>query len=286
MSKRSLAILASCIGLIVWGGVSLKAQSYTIVDDSPTYPDPPLFIGSPSCPNSGCGTFYSGHAFAIPGNALTIYDQGKSGDDNTVGGDSPLLLVLGVVNQTGGSAPTIASVTDGNGDATGTPVVTETNVFQGAWSATNGYAGQLNPPASDSAYAVTGAINSGSPSEEFGNWQYVDLNGPGLGINASTYAIFVYDIAGVTLQQGGYLDIALSGNLPLGSYAIGYGCQSGSDPNGSNACNPTGDVFSTPFTHAGIVAATTVSEPGTLLLLSLGLLPLIFVLFRRHTFAT
>lgn len=265
MAKLIGTLLASCLLALSFGVAGARGQ--TTVDD------PPLFIGSGSCPTSSCGNFFNGETVAIPGSGLTIYNQGAN--SQTLG--SPFYLIIGVPNVTNLSFAAPSITVEAGPGVSGTPTGTlgGANTFLGSWNTTTGYAGQLN--SGSTAYAVTGLTDAGSPSESFSNWSTWDSSSS-VGINASTFAIYVYTISGVNLSQTQYVSVDFGSSLPVGTFAVAYGCEVGS--NTSAACDPKGNLYSTPFTHAGIVVSTP--EPGTLVLLAAGLAGLVLAALRRR----
>ena len=267
---------------VVLVGLFAFALSGSRVQAQDSSLDPPVFIGNPTlCPDSTCTPFFNNETVAISNEALTVWDQGAS--SKTLGG--PFLLIVAIPNQVKGSAPGITSVIAGPG-VTGTPTgqLGGPDIFTGTWNTSTGYVPtQLT---SGNSYPLvlpgppppaTPAPFKGDGSQSFANFSGWDAH---LGITATTYALFVYEI-NANLGQSQYVTVDFSGGgLPIGTFAFVYGCQEGQPTN--VLCSPNGNIFSTPFTHTGIVT-TTVPEPGSLALLVSGLMGLGGFLRRRQS---
>lgn len=268
MAKNVAKLLqtAACVAVILAFGV-LPAQAQTLVD-------PPMFIGNPAtCPASTCPFVYNNETIGIGASSLDIYDQGKN-NSSTVG---TIVLVVGIPNGTKSStAPGVSSfsisATNASKTAGAAAQLGGPNVYMGSWNTTTGYSTQFSSTSSQPVETAVGLTDKGDGSESFTNWQTWDANAPGIGVTVDpttgSFAIFVYTVTGVTLNQGGYVTLNFNGALPLGTFAVGYGCDTAT----AGACNPNGNVFSTPFTHAGLVDALPTPEPGTMLLFGAGLL--------------
>ena len=258
---------------VVLVGLFAFALSASRVQAQDSSLDPPVFIGNPTtCPDSTCAPFFNNETVAISNEALTVWDQGAA--SKTLGG--PFVLIVAIPNQVKGSAPGISSVIAGPG-VTGTPTgqLGGPDIFTGTWKPATGYVPtQLT---SGNAYPLVFPTFNGDGSQNFSNFTGWDAH---LGITATTYALFAYTI-NANLGQSQYVTVDFSGaGLPVGTFAFVYGCQEGQST--AALCSPNGNIFSTPFTHTGIVT-TTVPEPGSLALLVSGLMGLGGFLRRRQS---
>lgn len=243
--------------------------------------DPPLFIGNTaSCPTSsfgsgagmctplGTGPVVGGEGVGIASNTLTIFNQGV----NSATVQTPILLLIAVPNAPSGyTPPSISGVmTTGSGSWSG--VLGGADVYGGTWKTSTGAAtSALVPPApstNPSVYNLAGLVNDDGGSSE--NWTNLStLGGQVLGTTPSFFDIFVYTLTGTpvgtNLAKGQFLTVNFNGSgLTLGTFAMAYGCESGS----STSIDCTGsNVYATPFTHVGVVP-----EPSTWIMLGSGLL--------------
>jgi hypothetical protein len=97
-------------------------------------------------------------------------------------------------------------------------------------------------------------------------------------VNATSFGVFIYSITGVSLGQSQYVTVNFSGGgLPVGTFVNVSTCESGSST--SVACKG-GAVYSTPFTHTGLVTTQT-PEPASMLLAGSGLVAFGGLLRRR-----
>ncbi len=230
-----------------------------------------LFIGNTTqCAQSTCTALgtgsVAGEGIGIAANTLTIYDQGSASND----AQAPLLLLRAVPNAGSTYTPPSISVVSTTGLGAWTGTLGGSDVYGGTWNSTTGFAGTFNSASGGSVYNVAGFSKDGGGSSE--NWTNLSTLDSQLGVNASSFAVFVYTLNGssnVSLAQTQYLTIDFSGDLTKGTFAMAYGCESGNLT--SSACSPVGKIFATPFTHVGD-ASTVVPEPATGMLTGLGLL--------------
>jgi PEP-CTERM motif len=188
------------------------------------------------------------------------------GDAGNHASASPLLIIIGVYN--GGPAPTLSygpsdSLTTGPGG---------TAIYGMNTSAAAGTAITFNS-SSGTAYAATG-IGPAGGSQTFSNWNG-DLTANSLP-TATSFSLYVYELTGITLPANGSITIDESG-APVGSFVIGYACQT------AGATCTDGDQGQTPDTTSGIIDTfvPATPEPSTMLLFGTGLVAL-GAKFRRR----
>ena len=214
-----------------------------------------------------CATGCMGDPNGITGSLLDIY-QNSGGVNDTLG--QPVFLIVGIPNDTtnlfGATVP-INGVTFINGSAStaGSAAFATAGTFGLKPAVSGGFFGSMT---SSEVYAFLGIPGVNLPvndSESFVNWSGADLSR--LGITASNFGIYVFALtSGVNVGPHGFINISFSSPLPLGSYAVAYGQNSGF-------------AYSTPFTEAGQV----VPEPATLTLFGSGMIGLALFVRRRFS---
>ncbi len=221
-----------------------------------------IFVGSPSCgAPPGCPVF-NGEVNGITGNTFTL-DQasGTSAAPLT----NPVLLIVGVPNVgTTFTAPTVTLPPPGTGVLGGTPKPTGLN-----WNTTTGFAGVMTSggPITDAyqALGLSDPATAAGNSESFANWSAADL--AVLGLTATSFNVYVYELNNTgLLGHPSSVDVTFGSALPIGTFVVAYGCASTGWPT-TTPCG-SGDIYSTPFTQAGLA----VPEPGTFSLLTMGLI--------------
>lgn len=257
---RKAVATALMTGLLSLAGA---ANAATI---DPTIDPEVLFIGNSACPTPpGCPVFGT-EVNGIGSLSLTISENGNGQPALA----DPLLLILGFVNTSPTTLPSI-TLSTGTGTADGGNVYPSNTT---KWDA-NGIA--LNTFTSGSVYNSLALQKPASASESFTNWSAAELSV--LGITANFFTIGVYELTGTGISGGDVITVNFASDLPIGTFAVAYGC----DPNGidptTGACTPPGNVFGTPFTQSGLVthrdpssSSGPVPEPGTLGLVGIGIL--------------
>ena len=202
---------------------------------------------------------YTGPTDPVPlpssGFRLTYHSQGNS---NPV--INPVLLILGIPGAT--SAPAISYANASSGFAGVTAAVGGGPYYGGAWNASTGFAGTYDATSAGGGVDVYQFIGLNSPggSQNYPNWSTQS--------GFSSFNLFVYSLTFTNplLSPGTWAEF--SSLLPVGTYVIGYGCET-TAPQGNKPaaapCSSNGITQGTPFTFAGLV--TEVPEPGTLSLL-------------------
>ena len=235
-------------------------------------------LGCPTDPNSSLGA-----------TRISVFnEQGKKGNGNGVTGQlmSPLLLILGIpaFSSAAVAFPTISLVTeymgayDTGGVSPTYPTATLGGAAYGQTFNTTGPSASMSPPPSGNGPEAYSLLHlDGNGSNHWTNW--FDHERLLLGLSPVRFDLFVY-VINAALDSKGLFDIQFGGDgLAVGTYVIASGCAEGGT-NGSGVCTPVGNVYSTPFTHSGLVGLV-VPEPASILLMGTGLLAIAGVWLRR-----
>jgi PEP-CTERM motif len=260
MKRKFVASVGGAVLAIVVGAASAIADPL----------DPPLFVYSNSaCQSAGGCPVFGTEVNGMGASSLILNDHQGGGGAL----DNPVLLILGVVNNSSFSAPSITL-------SSGTATLGGTAAYLGTWDSTTGFAGTFT---SGSAQPVTDAIglqDQGDASESFTNWHAAEQSV--LNINATSFGLYVYTLTDTGLSGGGSVTVNFASALPLGTFVIGYGCDGASQGYPSDvACDPNGKVFGTPFTESGLVDSPSVPEPASIALLGTALFGMAFLLGRK-----
>lgn len=200
------------------------------------------------CPGSstdvalGCG----GEPNPTPLNHLDVFLNAAGVSDLEM-----FYLIIGIPVPGGGGTPSAPNITKVVTYNAYTPVKDPSpSTSTTGWAPS--FCGWLTSSSSD-AYAACGFTNVSNGSNSFTNWSGAAAD---LGLSASKFALFKYDLSNVEdLGPKGLYDVFFGGNLPVGTMEIAYGCS-------TNNCPYT--CYITPFTEAG----QAVPEPATWLLVS------------------
>ena len=237
--SAQLSLFCALLGAVLCAA-SLPTQAQ-VIDPSD------LFTGNgTSCLNStSCAYVFSqngkNEVIGLNGGTADLF---LNGGGQLIPSGAPLLLIIGIPNPPGGSAPSITSI---NGTPASISALAEGSMSSGD---------------------IYGALGlAGDNSNSFTNWTAADCSVNGL-CGVTSFSIFEYVLTAHTpLNGNGSLTFTFSGGgLPQGTFVVGWGCED------TGGCTTNGTAYSTPFTQAGLVASTP--EPSGLGLLGLSLLML------------
>lgn len=216
-----------------------------------------IFVGSPSCPTPpGCPVF-GNEVNGITGNTFTL-DQASGTKTDAL--TDPVLLLIGVPNVGGSFTAPGVTLSTGSGSLGGTPVSGL------SWNSTSGFAGTMTSggPITDAyeALGLSDPATTAGNSESFVNWASADSSV--LGMNATNFGVYVYQLDNTgLLGHPSTVDITFGSALPVGTFVVAYGCDTGIGT-WSSPCGSGGSIFSTPFTQAGLEMGRSLPEPTNL----------------------
>jgi hypothetical protein len=246
-----------------------------VVGDITYYEDPATLHIGPGAGQPGA-TGAGLHPNPIGYSLVDVY---QTSDGASLLGN-PLLLILGIPNNTTDlfASNPISSVMSYNtysgtypgGGVVGASAFATAGTYGLISPVSRGFFGSFT---SGEAYTFLHLTMADTNSNNFGNWVTYDQN---IGVTAANFGMYVFALT-TALDGQGLVDIQFSQALPLGTYVIAYG-QTPPRTNG-NGNGKTVMIYDTPFTEAG----QTVPEPGSLLLLSTGLLGLVGMVRRKFS---
>jgi hypothetical protein len=240
----ALSLLAA---FVVWGCCETDP---TILNIGPG-------AGSAKCPD-GTTNAYLGCGLGpnpVPTNHLDIYV-----DSNSIGTSLDISsLIIGIPLATGAAAPSAGSLPQidyirvYNPANEGSPSTYGTAFNISAQSCNPSGFDYLSSPETNAYHECWSSYSGSSGGNSWSAWSVAAQN---IGLNPVRFALYWYDIAGAeNAVNHGLYDIFLTGNLPVGTMEIAYGCATGEC---SNYC------YVTPFDNAGQV----VPEPSSLFLVA------------------
>jgi hypothetical protein len=276
LSARNEEVFMAKFRLLATLGVLLLVVALTQTTAWAAGIDPPFQIG----PCSSGSTFCGAHPNDLGMADFITFHLGGSQNSDVAG----IYLIVGVpiVNGSFAALPgisltsPIAGTLGGGGGAN----------YGATWNAGTGDGGTFSKPAqgTTTVYDVLTFDPPGDSSENSSNWfaPFTGQNSGGnlLGVDAFELFVYTLDPTGITGNFTGVVNF--TGDLPLGAMVIGYAC---SQVGTIDSCsNNAGDVWSTPFTQAGLVTSgpeRKLPEPGGLALLGSGLVMMGGLLRRK-----
>jgi len=253
----ALSLLAA---FVVWGCCETDP---TILNIGPG-------AGPAKCPD-GTTNAYLGCGLGpnpVPTNHLDIYVDATS---NLSSLDISALIIgiplaSGVSAPSAGSLPQIDYIQVYNPAGEGSPSTYGTAFNISAQSCDPSGFDYLSSPETNAYHECWSGYGGNSGNNSWSNWSGAAQD---LGLNPVRFALYWYDIAGAQdAVNHGLYDIFLTGNLPVGTMEIAYGCATG-------YCDDY--CYVTPFTNAGQV----VPEPSSFLLVAGAALALVGARLRK-----
>jgi hypothetical protein len=249
-SKTMRLVSSFVLGALMWAGVPV-AQAQEV--------DPELFFISSSATTfcTAGGACVLNNEVNPLGSGTVFVDFNSDGKAHTA--VNPVLLIIGIPG-TVTTAPTISTTLSTGGTAR----LDGGDIFGGNWNSTGLKTGCNSTTCGGpyDAFEYLG-LKDGSSSESYTNWVSVD-SAVGAG-SPTSYTLAIYELFPSThFSAGNDIGVSFASGLALGDLIVAYGCSRNESP-----C-AVKDLFSTPFTQAGVV--TPAAEPPAVALSAIVLL--------------
>jgi hypothetical protein len=188
---------------------------------------------------------------------------------------NPVLLIVGVANDSTGTALSTSSITSVTNSAGGTTSWALGGIVFGQTFSTSGASKFMTGPGNGNTdvYSTLGLSGEANHSNNFSNWSSFDKTINGITVNNTPgfgLYVFVLNVSSDLVDQGSLtvqFGTTAMPTLPAGSYVVAWS---------NTASDGNGTTFDTPFTHAGLettFSLPTASTSASTTTLSTGVVP-------------